>query len=158
MAERVPLERLALVVMWSRRRHPLGLRFGVLIIDGRSVRLSDRDGAILMDLAGPDVLVTTLGRLRLGLSSAGAKPLYVEGPYAQLTRNRRARELMEANDARVVPPRTYPMSDRAWGRLTRGTSPYAAPFNRMSQALIWRNVMLQHLWNAGARQDDSAPG
>jgi hypothetical protein len=64
--ERPPLERLAVVVTWSRRRHPLGLRFGVLIIDVRSVRLSDRDGAVLMDLAGPDLLVTTFGRLKLG--------------------------------------------------------------------------------------------
>jgi hypothetical protein len=65
---------------------------------------------------------------------------------------------MEANDATVAPPRTYPMSDRAWGQMTGGTSPYSAPFDRMSQALIWRNVMLEHLWSAGARQDNSTPG
>jgi hypothetical protein len=149
-------ERLAVVVMWSRKRRAVFGRFAVLSFTGPIISLRDRDGDQLFEVTGPDLRVRTPGRRKLELTPTAGPPFYIEGPYAQLARNKGARRLMEAYQAVVAPPRIVPMKDRQWASLTRSTSPHTIGFNRMTQAVIWRRVLLAFLWDRRARLPDQA--
>lgn len=156
----------AVVVVWSRERHPLRVRFGVLKFHqlgrpGGVVSLREGAGQRLFEVNGPQLRVATAGRHKLVLNATGAEPFYVYGPHDQLSRYKEVRGLIDTYQADLTPPRhktpprhTY-MSDRQWWRLVQSTNRRMLLFNR--EARIWRPYLLDYLESAGAVLLDDEP-
>lgn len=157
---------LAVVVAWSRERHPLRVRFAVLKFHqlgrpGGVVSLRGGNGQRLFEVNGPQLRVAPAGRHKLVLTATGGEPFYVDGPYDQLSRYKEVRALIDTYQAILTPPRhkTPPrhthMSDRQWWRLVQSTNRRMLLFNR--EAAIWRPYLLDYLESAGAVLLDDEP-
>lgn len=157
--ERIPPDipgRIAVAVVWARKRRPLRMPLGILVLDQGRLELLDQEDTVQLYSPVSELAVSPDGRWRVRLQQ-GDDAVYVSGLAVQEARTARTRNLIDRHNARLVAPKPAALSDRQWQRTLSSRYLASMPTDVRSQKVVWQATLIALLATAGARATPPGP-
>jgi hypothetical protein len=141
--------RIALAVVWARKRRPLRAPLGILVIEHGRVTLLDQETAVQFDATLGELVVSRDGKWKVRLE-ADDETVYVSGLAVQEARTPATRELIERHNAVAVAPKPPSLSDQQWRRTLTGQHWATTATDVRSQKVVWQAALIGVFELAGA--------
>ncbi len=140
--------RIAVAVVWARKRRPLRAPLGILVLAPGRVTLLDQESAVVLDAAPSELVASRDGKWRVCLTTKH-DTVYVSGVAVQEARKEATRGLIERHNAVLVPPKPPSLSDKQWQSVVTSSQWASAPTDIRTQKVVWQATLISALSVAG---------